>query len=94
MKDAAQDHHGVSTEATGPGSAVLLSTQQAAALLGKSERTWRSWDAAGLVPRPIRIRRSLFWHPDELRAWIRAGCPRRPQWEELLRKQRGNPGTA
>lgn len=56
---------------------LLLSAQAAAAMCGKSLRTWRTWDAAGLVPKPVRIGRSTLWRADELRAWIIDGCPRR-----------------
>ena len=60
---------------------LLLTAREAAALCGKSLRAWRSWDAAGLIPRPIRIRRSTLWRADELRQWIEAGCPPRDKWE-------------
>jgi prophage regulatory protein len=60
---------------------LLLNATSAAATCGKSLRTWRSWDAAGLIPRPIRIGRSTLWRADELRAWVAAGCPRRQEWE-------------
>jgi predicted DNA-binding transcriptional regulator AlpA len=62
---------------------LLLRAADAAALCGKSERTWRSWDAAGLIPRPVRIGRSTFWRPQELRAWVDAGCPNRTAWQQL-----------
>lgn len=60
--------------------AKLLTAVQAASLCGKSVRTWRSWDAAGLIPKPVRIRRSTLWRAEELSDWIAAGCPRRDQW--------------
>lgn len=60
---------------------LLLTAKQAASLLAKSLRTWRTWDAAGLIPRPVRIGRSVLWRAEELRAWIAAGCPRRAEWE-------------
>lgn len=60
---------------------LLLSAKQAAAICGKSLRTWRTWDAAGWIPRPVRIGRSTLWRADELREWVAAGCPRREQWE-------------
>jgi predicted DNA-binding transcriptional regulator AlpA len=60
---------------------LLVTARQAAAMCGKSLRTWRSWDAAGWIPRPIRIGRSTLWRVDELRAWAEAGCPRRGEWE-------------
>lgn len=63
-------------------SPLLLTARQAAALCGKSLRTWRSWDSAGVIPRPVRIRRCTLWRADELRDWIEAGCPDRQQWEQ------------
>src|SRR5262249_19529502 len=61
--------------------ALLLTARQAASMCGKSLRTWRTWDAAGWVPRPVRIGRSTLWRAEELRAWVAAGCPRRAEWE-------------
>lgn len=60
---------------------LLLTAKQAAVMCGKSLRTWRSWDAAAWIPRPVRIGRSTLWRLDELRAWVAAGCPRRDEWE-------------
>jgi hypothetical protein len=60
---------------------LLVGARTAAAMCGKSLRTWRTWDALGLIPRPVRIKRSTLWRFDELRAWAAAGCPRRPEWE-------------
>ena len=60
-----------------------LDAQSAAALFGKSERTWRSWDSAGLIPAPIRVGRSTFWKPAEIEAWFDAGCPARKVWETI-----------
>ena len=60
---------------------LLLTAKQAAPLCGKSLRTWRSWDSAGFIPRPVRIGRSTFWRAEELKAWVAAGCPCRAEWE-------------
>jgi len=60
---------------------LLVTARQASVMCGKSLRTWRSWDAAGWIPRPVRIGRSTLWRLDELRAWVAAGCPRRDEWE-------------
>ena len=60
---------------------LLASAKQAAAMCGKSLRTWRSWDAAGWIPKPVRIARSTLWRVDELRDRVKAGCPRRDKWE-------------
>jgi prophage regulatory protein len=61
---------------------LLLRAPDAAALCGISLRTWRSWDAAGKIPQPVRIGRSTLWRAEEIRQWIAAGCPRRQPWEE------------
>lgn len=60
---------------------LLVSAKQAAVMCGKSLRTWRSWDSAGRIPQPVRIGRSTLWRADELRKWVKAGCPRRAEWE-------------
>ncbi len=60
---------------------LLLTARRAAAICGKSLRTWRTWDSAGRIPRPVRIGRSTLWRADELRGWVAAGCPRREAWE-------------
>jgi predicted DNA-binding transcriptional regulator AlpA len=60
---------------------LLVSARDAAVMCGKSLRTWRAWDAAGWIPRPVRIGRSTLWRVDELREWVAAGCPRRAEWE-------------
>lgn len=65
-------------DAAGP---LMVTAVQAARLCGKSLRTWRTWDSAGKIPRPVRIGRSTLWRFDELKAWVAAGCPRRAEWE-------------
>ena len=35
--------------------ALLVAAKIASAMCGKSLRTWRTWDSAGLIPRPVRI---------------------------------------
>jgi predicted DNA-binding transcriptional regulator AlpA len=60
---------------------LLVTARQAAELCGKSLRTWRAWDSAGWIPKPIRIGRNTLWRADELRDWVNAGCPRRDEWE-------------
>ena len=63
---------------------LLISARAAAEVCGTSLRTWRSWDAAGAIPRSVRIGRSRRWRVEELRAWIDAGCPNRRAWESRL----------
>ncbi len=64
-----------------PAQQLLLTAKQAARMCGKSLRTWRAWDSAGWIPRPVRIGRATLWRVDELRAWVEAGCPRWSEWE-------------
>lgn len=65
---------------------LLLTAREAATLCSKSLRTWRSWDAAGAIPKPVHIGRSALWRVDELREWVAAGCPRRQEWESRQRQ--------
>lgn len=60
---------------------LLLTAPEAAELCNVSLRTWRTWDAAGAIPRALQIGRSRRWRSDELRLWIAVGCPRRTAWE-------------
>ena len=87
-KQMKSESHSIHSEPAAHGSIdpLLLSATSAAALCGKSLRTWRTWDVAGNIPRPVRIGRSTLWRIDELHAWIAAGCPRRDEWE--VRKTR------
>ena len=70
------------TGSTGPDEQppLLLPAKVAAKLCSTSERTWRAWDAAGLVPQPVRIGRSVFWRRTELDSWVEHGCPPRKTW--------------
>lgn len=57
---------------------LLVSARVAARLVGVDEETWRRWDAAGRVPRAVRITRGCTrWRLSDLREWIAAGCPKR-----------------
>jgi predicted DNA-binding transcriptional regulator AlpA len=62
---------------------LLLRAAEAAALCGTSPRTWRTWDATGRIPKPVRIGRNIFWRPGELNAWVAAGCPDRTTWQAI-----------
>jgi predicted DNA-binding transcriptional regulator AlpA len=73
----------ISGRCENPVPALLLRARQAAALLNTSERTWRTWNATGKIPRPMHIGRGVYWRPDELKAWIAAGCPDRVTWEAI-----------
>ncbi len=60
----------------------LLNVNQLAEALGISVRSvWRGFDS-GLLPRPVRLGKSVRLSADVLAAWIDAGCPnvRRTGW--------------
>ena len=55
---------------------------------------WSSSDAtvarvsdSGIVPRPVRLGRTLRWRRDELLAWVRNGCPKERQPRRGRRKR-------
>lgn len=62
---------------------LLLRAAEAAAHCRVSLRKWRSMDAAGLIPRPVRLGSSVRWPLDELGRWIANGCPDRSTWEKI-----------
>jgi hypothetical protein len=46
-------------------------------------RTIRTWDAAGVLPRPLTIGGKKVWLLREIIDWLRAGAPRRELWERM-----------
>jgi predicted DNA-binding transcriptional regulator AlpA len=62
---------------------LLLTAAEAASLFRIKLRTLRTWDTMGHIPQPVRIGRRIFWRPNELKAWVAAGCPDREMWEVL-----------
>lgn len=67
---------------------VLLTTVEAAALVGVKVRTWYTWDQLGYIPKPIKIGEKLHWRRRELLDWVDAGCPRREDWYYRPRKEK------
>jgi excisionase family DNA binding protein len=59
---------------------LLLTAGEAAGLCGVSKATWYRMHAAGKIPLPVRLGRSVRWRREELESWIRAGCPAREKW--------------
>lgn len=84
MDEIAHDHR-ISNEGNKEACphAILLRPAEAAAACATSIRTWRAWDVTGKIPRAIRIGRKVFWRPEELKAWVAAGCPDRALWEVM-----------
>ena len=78
----AQDAPTTTTDAQGnqPGP-LAVDARGAARLCSLGERTWRRHNAAGLVPRPVRLGGRLLWIVAEVQQWLAAGCPSRVEWE-------------
>jgi len=73
------------------GGALLLDVNALAAQLDCSpSHIWRL-DRAGLLPKPLKIGRSVKWRREEIEAWIAAGAPTRSRWVWPLRKEQRIP---
>jgi predicted DNA-binding transcriptional regulator AlpA len=60
-----------------------------AKMLELSVRTIRTMDAAGKLPRPIRLNGySVRWPIGEIKDWLNAGAPDRRTWEALKKERR------
>lgn len=66
-----------------PAKVLLLGAKASANCCAVSLRKWRSMDAAGLMPRPVKLGSSVRWSLDELERWIANGCPDRATWEKI-----------
>ncbi len=65
---------------------LAVSAQQLARMLDLSVRTIRSMDAAGKLPKPVRLNgRAVRWVVAELQSWLAAQSPDRTVWESLKR---------
>jgi len=64
--------------------ALLLSAEDAATLLGVSRRHFYGLHSSGrLGPLPVKLGRSVKWVRAELEAWAAARCPIREEWVRL-----------
>lgn len=66
---------------------LILTTKEAAKLLGVCERTLGSLSKARKMPQPVKIGAAVRWNHEELRAWIAAGGPSGDEWEKQWRKK-------
>ena len=62
-------------------SPLVVDARRLAKLLCAGVRTVRTWDAAGKLPKPIRIGGRVVWRVAEIREWLAAGAPDRAAWE-------------
>ena len=64
-----------------PADPLVVGARELADLLRVGLRTVRSMDAAGKLPKPVKIGHSVRWSPEEIKRWLLADCPRRSDWE-------------
>ena len=62
---------------------LLLNSEQTAEVLCFPLSTLRQHDSRGLIPKPIRVGKRLFWEFNELKRWIKAGAPPRTKWNSM-----------
>jgi predicted DNA-binding transcriptional regulator AlpA len=62
---------------------MVADAKRLARLLGVGVRSVRTWDAAGKLPRPVKLGTRTVWVLAEVRAWLAAGAPDRKTWEAL-----------
>jgi prophage regulatory protein len=61
--------------------ALAISARDLKEMLNVSLRqVWRL-NAAGKLPKPIRLGGSVRWNRQEVQDWFTAGCPARSVWE-------------
>lgn len=63
--------------------ALLMTVDDLARELRTSAKTIRRMDAAGRLPRAVKIGRGKRWPRATIVAWIAAGAPRRAEWESF-----------
>jgi excisionase family DNA binding protein len=54
---------------------ALIDIKSVAALLGCSARHVEDLVREGRAPQPVRLGRLRKWIPEQIHAWIQAGCP-------------------
>lgn len=76
------------------GDALLVPATVAAALIGVSPATWWRMVSAASVPAPVKLGGGTMtrWRVEELRLWVRLGCPSRAQFEMQQANESRRPG--
>lgn len=62
---------------------LRINAKELGAMLGLCERTIRTMDYAGDLPKPGKLGRKVLWSLAEIRAWEAAGMPNRQRWEQI-----------
>ncbi len=70
-----------------PFTPLLVDASAAATLLGVGRSHFYALHSSGrLGPMPIALGRRKLWRVEELREWVRQGCPSRDKWAVISRK--------
>ena len=59
---------------------ILLDVKQTSAMLGIGRAHLYTLHSGGQLPLPIHLGRRTLWRADELKNWVKAGCPNRKKW--------------
>lgn len=62
---------------------LMIDAKKAARLCGIGRTLWLDLKNAGHVPEPIRLGGRVLWNTEEIRAWLKAGCPFQDRWHQL-----------
>lgn len=60
----------------------FIDIAELAAALQVSKLTIRRWAAAGHIPPPVRVARTVRWRHEDLERWHAAGCPHQSENQE------------
>jgi len=67
---------------------LTVDAKRLAAMLDIGLRTVRTHDAAGKLPKPVKVGGRVLWILDEIREWLAAGAPDRATWERIRAARR------
>ena len=70
------------------GETLAISGRELSQILGISLRQCWRLNAAGRLPRPIRLGGSVRWNHAEIRQWFETGCPDRTTWDAMKEASR------
>lgn len=85
---AGMTHGGPSTHESRASERLVLTAEELADLLGISRAHLFRLHSRGLVPRPLRLGRSLRWDRATIVRWLAAGAPPRERWESMQAPRR------
>ena len=67
---------------------ILVSAGDLGDMMNISVRHIRRMDAAGKLPKPVRLGHCVRWRADEIQAWLSAGAPKRDVWRTMQEQRK------